>query len=87
MLYSGVKYHHENYDGTGYPEGLKNDQIPLIASIISVADTFDAMTSNRPYRPSLTKKQAIEEIKQIKGKQLNPEICQILFELYKENKL
>lgn len=82
-----VKYHHENYDGTGYPEGLKNNQIPLIASIIAVADRFDAMISDRPYRPSLTKEQAIQEIKRTKGRQLNPEICQVLLELYEENKV
>lgn len=83
----GVKYHHENYDGSGYPEGLKNEEIPLIAAIISVADTFDAMTTNRPYRPSLSKEQAIAEIERIKGRQLNPDLCQILIDLYRENKL
>ena len=46
----GVKYHHEKWDGSGYPEGLKGEQIPLIARIIAVADTFDAMTSRRPYQ-------------------------------------
>lgn len=46
----GVKYHHEKWDGSGYPEGLRGEQIPLIARIIAVADTFDAMTSRRPYQ-------------------------------------
>lgn len=82
----GVKYHHENYDGSGYPEGLKGDQIPLIASIISVADTFDAMTTDRPYRKGLSKDEAIKEIERVSGKQLNPEISKIFVELYKEGK-
>jgi HD-GYP domain-containing protein (c-di-GMP phosphodiesterase class II) len=81
----GVKYHHENYDGSGYPEGLKGEQIPLIASIIAVADTFDAMTTDRPYRHGLSKQQAIEEIKRVSGKQLNPEIVSIFIELQEEN--
>ncbi len=83
----GVKYHHENYDGSGYPEGLKEGQIPLIASILAVADTFDAMTTNRSYRHSLSRQQAIEEIKRVSGKQLNPDVVMILLELQKENKI
>ncbi len=82
----GVKYHHENYDGSGYPEGLKGDQIPLIASIIAVADTFDAMTTDRPYRRGLSKQDAIAEIKKVSGKQLNPDIASIFLELIKENR-
>ncbi len=65
----GVKYHHERFDGTGYPEGLKGTNIPLISSIIAVADSYDAMTTNRPYRPALTKKQAIDEIRRGNGVQ------------------
>lgn len=80
----GVKYHHERYDGSGYPEGLKGNQIPLIASIISVADTFDAMTTDRPYRHRLSKNEAIEEIKQISGTQLDPEVVSAFIELYQE---
>ncbi|MFA5272517.1 MAG: HD domain-containing phosphohydrolase, partial [Candidatus Omnitrophota bacterium] len=71
----GVKYHHERYDGSGYPEGLKEDQIPFIAQIISVADTYDAMTTDRPYRKGLTKEEAIHEIEKQKGKQFNPVIA------------
>ena len=82
----GVKYHHENYDGSGYPEGLKGDQIPLIASIISVADTFDAMTTDRPYRKGLSKDEAIKEIERVSGKQLHPEISKIFIQLYQEGK-
>jgi len=82
----GVKYHHENYDGSGYPEGLKGEQIPLIASIISVADTFDAMTTDRPYRKGLSKEEAVKEIERVSGKQLHPEICEVFVQLYKEGK-
>jgi len=83
----GVKYHHEKYDGSGYPEGLKGNQIPLIAAIISVADTFDAMTTDRPYRRAFSKKEAIVEIQQVSGKQLNPQIVNALVQLYAESKI
>jgi HD-GYP domain-containing protein (c-di-GMP phosphodiesterase class II) len=83
----GVKYHHENYDGTGYPEGLKGNNIPLIASIISVADAFDAMTTDRPYRNCLTKHEAINEIKRVSKRQLNPRVVNALVRIYKEGVL
>lgn len=83
----GVKYHHEKYDGSGYPEGLKGDSIPLIASIISVADTFDAMTTDRPYRRALPKDKAIEECKKVSGKQLDPKVTSALIDLYREGKV
>jgi len=83
----GVKYHHERYDGSGYPEGLKGNQIPLVASIISIADCFDAMTTNRPYRKSLSKQEAIEEIKRESSRQFDPSIVHALIELYQENKI
>jgi putative nucleotidyltransferase with HDIG domain len=83
----GVKYHHERYDGSGYPEGLKGDNIPLIAAIISIADTFDAMITDRPYRRGLSKEQAISEIQNLKGRQFHPEIADLFVELYKEGKI
>ena len=83
----GVKYHHEKFDGTGYPEGLKGNGIPLIASIISAADTFDAMTSDRPYRKALSKEEAIEEIKRISGRQLNPEVADALVDVFKQQRI
>ncbi|MDD5166177.1 MAG: HD domain-containing protein [Candidatus Omnitrophica bacterium] len=83
----GVKYHHERYDGSGYPEGLKGNDIPLIASIISVADTFDAMTTDRPYRLRLSKEKTFEEIKRVSGKQLAPRIAETLLSLGKEGKI
>lgn len=83
----GVKYHHERYDGTGYPEGLKGDQIPLIASVISVADSYDAMTADRPYRKALTPQEAIAEIEKNSGRQFNPSIVSALVELCQEGKI
>ncbi len=73
---AGVKYHHERYDGKGYPEGLKGEQIPLIARIIAVADTFDAMTSDRPYRKALPLHIAIEELKKNAGTQFDPQVVE-----------
>jgi len=77
----GVKYHHERYDGKGYPEGLKAEEIPLIAAVISVADTLDAMTTDRPYRKALTTPAAIIEIKKNSGVQFNPLVVRALVEL------
>ena len=71
---SGIKYHHERHDGKGYPYSLKGKQIPLIAAIISVADAFDAMMTDRPYRKALPKNIAISEIKKNKGKQFHPKV-------------
>jgi HD-GYP domain-containing protein (c-di-GMP phosphodiesterase class II) len=84
---AGVKYHHERYDGNGYPEGLKGKQIPLIAAIISVADAFDAMITERPYREVLTRDEAVQEIMQLSGKQFNPEVTAAFMELYREGKV
>ena len=83
----GVRHHHERFDGTGYPDRLKGNQIPLIASIIAVADAYDAMTSDRPYRQALSKEKAIEEIKRSSGKQFDPLVAESLISLYQENKI
>lgn len=83
----GVKYHHERYDGSGYPEGLRGKQIPVIASIIAVADTFDAMTTDRPYRSGLSRENAFQEIQNEKGKQFDPQIVDIFVELYQHGKI
>ena len=69
-----IKYHHENYDGTGYPEGLSGEDIPLGSRIIAVADAFDAITSTRPYRKAKTELFAVEEIKQNAGRQFDPDV-------------
>ncbi|MBR6380762.1 MAG: HD domain-containing protein, partial [Lachnospiraceae bacterium] len=69
----GTKYHHERYDGKGYPEGLKGAEIPIYARIISVADTFDAMTSNRVYRNHMDTDYVMNEMKRGRGTQFDPE--------------
>ncbi|MBT9164705.1 MAG: 3'3'-cGAMP-specific phosphodiesterase 3 [candidate division WS2 bacterium] len=69
-----IKYHHEKFDGTGYPEGLKNGQIPFHSRIIAVADAYEAMTSDRPYRPVLATELAIEELNRCAGTQFDPDL-------------
>jgi len=68
----GIRYHHERWDGQGTPDGLKGENIPLIARILSVADAYDAITSDRPYRDKRGKEEAIEEIKRCSGTQFDP---------------
>ncbi len=80
----GVKYHHERPDGLGYPEGLKGKDIPLIASIISVADSYDAMTTDRPYRSALCRQEAIKEIKQLSNRQFSSLVTDVFLELCQE---
>jgi len=69
-----IKHHHERNDGKGYPDGLTHDNIPLETSILTIADSFDAMTTNRPYRNSLDLESALNEIKENAGSQFNPDI-------------
>ncbi|MFZ2874664.1 MAG: HD-GYP domain-containing protein [Phycisphaerales bacterium] len=68
----GVLHHHERFDGRGYPHGLGGEKIPLVARVLAVADTFDAMSSNRSYRPALTRERVMEEIVRSAGTQLDP---------------
>ncbi|RME28217.1 MAG: HD domain-containing protein, partial [Deltaproteobacteria bacterium] len=79
-----VKHHHEWYDGTGYPDGLKGEQIPLGARIIGAADTYDAVTSDRPYQKAVDNLQAIEILRNLRGKQIDPTICDKLIEIIEE---
>lgn len=72
----GILYHHERWDGTGYPDGLRGDQIPMIARIISVVDAYHAMISDRRYRPALEVSQAIEELRRNAGTQFDPNIVE-----------
>ena len=74
--------HHERYDGKGYPRGLKETTIPIRARIITIADSYDAMVSERPYRKPLTHQQAIDEIKRNLGTQFDPHIGEVFIELY-----
>jgi HD-GYP domain-containing protein (c-di-GMP phosphodiesterase class II) len=73
-----VRHHHENWDGTGYPDGLSGEGIPLAARIIMFADTIDAMTSDRPYRAALGKEQVTQELLKMRGRQFDPKICDAL---------
>ena len=77
----GVMHHHERYDGKGYPHGLMADEIPLIARIIAVADTFDAMSSNRAYRSKMPRDVVLAEIARSGGTQLDPRISQLMLSL------
>ena len=78
-----IKYHHEKYDGTGYPEGLKGEKIPYLARIVAVADSFDAMTSRRSYRNSLTRKKVIKQFEIGKGTQFDPQIADVMLDIIK----
>ncbi len=81
-LVSIVRHHHERLDGTGYPDRLVGDQIPLGARIISVADTFDAITSARPYRPARAHKKALDILKYEAGTQLDPAVVKAFCAIY-----
>jgi HD-GYP domain-containing protein (c-di-GMP phosphodiesterase class II) len=72
----GVLYHHERWDGRGYPHGLKAEQIPLVARILGLADTFDAMSSNRAYRSARTRSHVLEEIRKSSGSQFDPNLVE-----------
>ncbi len=83
----GAKYHHERYDGRGYPSGLKGDEIPFVAKIIGVADSYDAMSSDRVYRSRLSDEEILEEFERCKGTQFDPKIADAFIQLLKENKI
>lgn len=80
----GIKQHHERFDGTGYPENLSGYEIDITARIIAVADTFDAMTTDRPYQKGLSADIALAELKRNAGKQFDPEIVAVFVENYKK---
>lgn len=79
--------HHERWDGSGYPQGIKGEEIPLLSRIIAVADAYDAMTSDRPYRKALSNKIAIEEIMKNSGTQFDPNIANVFYELYNKGEI
>ncbi len=72
LLADSIRHHHERYDGKGYPDGLKGDAIPLFSQIIAVADTYDAMTSNRAYRKAMKMEDAVQVLQSERGKQFQP---------------
>jgi response regulator RpfG family c-di-GMP phosphodiesterase len=71
-----IRFHHERHDGSGYPHGLRGDQIPLPARIFSVVDAFDAMTTDRPYRKAMSSDAAVDEIARCSGTHFNPEVVE-----------
>jgi HD-GYP domain-containing protein (c-di-GMP phosphodiesterase class II) len=73
-----IRNHHENYDGTGYPDGLIGEAIPIGARIIMIADTIDAMTTDRPYRKALSLQRALEEMAKHAGKQFDPKLVALV---------
>jgi HD-GYP domain-containing protein (c-di-GMP phosphodiesterase class II) len=76
-----IRHHHEKFDGTGYPKGLKGEDIPLGSRIISVADAFEAMVADRIYRPSLGLNKALEEIKTGRGSHFDPRVVDAFLDL------
>ncbi|HYK81723.1 MAG TPA: HD-GYP domain-containing protein, partial [Gemmatimonadales bacterium] len=78
VIEKAVRHHHENFDGSGYPDGLAGEEIPMGARIIMIADTIDAMTTDRPYRTALTFERVIEEVRRYAGQQFDPHLADIV---------
>ena len=78
-----ILYHHEYWDGTGYPEGLKGEKIPLLSRIISIVDAYDVMQSRRPYKRPVSKAEALKEIKRCAGTQFDPQLVEIFLKIVK----
>ena len=76
--YKAIYHHHERYNGKGYPDGIESEEIPILARIIAVADAYDAMSSDRPYRKKLNKDKILKELKDQSGKQFDPEVVKAL---------
>jgi HD-GYP domain-containing protein (c-di-GMP phosphodiesterase class II) len=76
-----VLHHHERWDGAGYPHGLAGDEIPMEARIVALADAYDAMTSDRPYRPALSHDEAVAEVRRCAGTQFDPQVAQAFLEI------
>jgi len=74
--------HHEKWDGTGYPRGLKGEEIPLAARIFAVVDVFDALTSDRPYRPAWSIRDALKYIQDQAGRHFDPQVAEAFLRLY-----
>ena len=82
-----ARSHHERWDGGGYPDGLKGDEIPEEAAIVTVADSFDAMISRRPYREPWPVERAVAEIEACAGTQFSPRVAEVLVRLYRTERL
>lgn len=83
----GARYHHERFDGRGYPDGLKGEEIPLYGRIIAIADTFDAMTANRVYRKKLAFDYVLEELKRCRGTQFDPHLLDLFLKVIDDGKI
>ncbi len=79
-----ILYHHEHWDGSGYPRGLAGEDIPLLARIIAVVDAYDVMTHNRPYNEAVSGKEALQELKRCSGSQFDPELVETFVDMMKE---
>jgi len=77
-----VLYHHERWDGTGYPTGRAGEEIPVEARVLAIADAFDAMTSDRPYRRALSRDEALAEVERCSGTQFDPELVEVFLGLF-----
>jgi putative nucleotidyltransferase with HDIG domain len=84
--YQAIYHHHERYNGNGYPDGLKSENIPILARIIAVADAYDAMDSDRPYRKKLSKEKILKEFAEQSGKQFDPQIVNALMLILKRER-
>jgi HD-GYP domain-containing protein (c-di-GMP phosphodiesterase class II) len=76
-----IRHHHERFDGSGYPSGMKANEIPLAARIFSVADSYDAMTSDRPYRTAMPVESALQELRDGSGTQFDPDVVEVFLDL------
>lgn len=82
-----IRHHHERFDGSGYPDGLSGEQIPVGARILAIADSYDAMVSTRPYRAAMEPAKAVKEIESGAGTQFDPEWCEVFLELFRSGSL
>ena len=76
-----IRHHHERWDGFGYPDGLEGDGIPLLARVVAVADAFDAMTSDRPYRQAKKQEEAVAELLRCSSRQFDPQVVQAFIDM------
>jgi len=85
-----VRHHHEHYDGSGYPDGLKGDEIPLLSRILTIADVYDALTTKRPYKKAMSPNESVKTLRAYKGNMFDPNLVEIFIEvlkdIYKEKK-
>lgn len=86
-IVAGIRYHHERYDGHGYPNGLSGREIPLVARILAVADAFAAMTADRPYREALSEEEALREIESSAGTQFDPRVVEAFVKAHTTGKI